>query len=998
MFATEFAEILARLQLQIPQWDKTRDDNELLTEIRRAFHTLKGSGRMLNRLALGDYAWAHEDMLNQVLAGDLPRSDKLAELLQRALAFLTQQQALFLDSTQSQPISQVEITVVQHFIASASLETDSQQSAQATEQAEPADTQQQSTEHVKVDQLTERDDSQIIRAMFREELPEQLQTIDRLMQDLSVNAKNTGAAQALERELHTLKGGARMAQLVQMADVAHEAEGLLAVTKQQGRNKQPATLDIELLQTQIDLISMLADEQALSDMPTAVHLTAPAAAHADKTAEVATEATETAELSGAGGSSAENKTSKTQHFDSYLERLLAEQAITLPDIGVLNQLDADKAQAEPGIVEEDQGATSLAREQVRLSASYLDKMIENANMLNIEQHTLNERLHAIHEDVGEFSRTAARLKHLLRSLELETEAQVNAGYQNSAQNPSLTTPDNDHFDPLEMDEYSEIQRLSRALAESLNDLVNIEGDLNAQLRSASEFVKQSLYNSSGLHHDLLATRLVEVAVLAPRLRRILRQTAAELGQKVTLELSGEDLKLDRHLLQRMTAPIEHLLRNAVSHGIEPNAEREHLKKPAVGKISLAIYREENEVVFCIRDDGRGLDSERILQRARAMKLVTHDAELSRQEIHRLILHPGFSTAEAINQIAGRGVGMDVVNAEVKALGGQLAIDSDVGKGATFTIRLPFTMASNPVLFVTVQEQSYALPLGALQGLNRADGATLAQYMGQHNKRLAFNDEDYPVYYLGAALGYEQVALNIREEAMYPLIYTRVGDERIAWVVDSVQGRRDVILQSLGVLFKQCHFYASATITPEGEVVMVPDMAELTGRMLMTAPQSGEQQDVTDSAVSSDLSGQQRQPPQIMVVDDSVTVRKVTEKFLLRENFRVVTARDGVEALEKLDNITPDLLLLDIEMPRMDGFELLGALRSHERWRSVPVIMVSSRTAEKHRSHALQLGANDFLGKPYQDQALLAHIAQQLAQGEGSVAGVENDANAERETL
>ena len=218
--------------------------------------------------------------------------------------------------------------------------------------------------------------------------------------------------------------------------------------------------------------------------------------------------------------------------------------------------------------------------------------------------------------------------------------------------------------------------------------------------------------------------------------------------------------------------------------------------------------------------------------------------------------------------------------------------------------------------------------------------------------------------------------------MYPLIYTQVGGERIAWVVDSVQGRRDVILQSLGVLFKQCHFYSSATITPEGQVVMVPDMAELTGRMLGVSAQQADQQggDVEKVGMNS-AKAVQRQclHPKIMVVDDSVTVRKVTERFLLRENYRVASARDGVEALEKLDSIVPDLVLLDIEMPRMDGFELLSALRAHERWHSVPVIMVSSRTAEKHQAHALRLGANDFLGKPYQDQTLLAHIERQLTQ-------------------
>ncbi|MGB0848115.1 MAG: response regulator, partial [Thiolinea sp.] len=326
-----------------------------------------------------------------------------------------------------------------------------------------------------------------------------------------------------------------------------------------------------------------------------------------------------------------------------------------------------------------------------------------------------------------------------------------------------------------------------------------------------------------------------------------------------------------------------------------------------------------------------------------------------------------------SQISGRGVGMDVVNSEIKAMGGNLLIDSTPGVGTSFTIRLPFTMAANPVLFVDVQDQPYAIPLGSIQGLSRIDAETLQQHLGRDEKLLRFNDEDYPVHYLGSALGHER-RFAIKPDAMYALVYTRAGGYCVAWVVDAVQGRRDIILQSLGALFKTCHFYSAATITSEGDVVMVPDMLELTERML-TTPDTERLR--AETLPEETVEAVVHEIPHIMIVDDSITVRKVTEKLLRHENFVVETAKDGLEALEKLDSFEPDLMLLDIEMPRMDGFEVLSAVRANERWSRVPIIMISSRTAEKHRDHAEQLGATDFLGKPYQSQALLEHIGKYL---------------------
>ncbi|HPY40169.1 MAG TPA: response regulator, partial [Thiolinea sp.] len=822
-------------------------------------------------------------------------------------------------------------------------------------------------------------ENQLVWSMFREELPDQLQTIDTCMQTLNVKPADWEVRRSLERELHTLKGGARMARLMDLGDLAHDAETLL---EKLGRHASPQEVAAKLrsLQGLVDQINSLAEKYMALDAapaeqdtvksvtiePVIEAVQAPKAEPVKQQAPVERikqEATDSPEVY----LNAPKINAPVKTYDSLLERLLAEKAQSLPDLSVLVEKKSENKQVVTQL--SDEANAALAQEQIRLPAVYLDKMIDRAGNLNMQQNALSERLQIMTDDVGEFSRTASRLKQLLRSLELETEAQIHAGYRQSA----AAQHKGAEFDPLEMDQYSELQRLSRALAESLNDLVNIEADLGVQLRNSSTVLKDALSSSRYLHQDLLETRLVEAMVIVPRLKRIVRQTSTELGREVNLEVDGEAFKLDRHLLQRMTAPIEHLLRNAVSHGIEPSQERTILGKPAHGQITLKVFREDTEIVFQVQDDGRGLNRKRLRAKAEELGLVRPQDTLSDQETMRLILRPGFSTAGAISQISGRGVGMDVVSSEVKALGGHLQIASGEGQGTLFTMRLPFAMAANPVLFVGTHSQTYALPLGYVQGLSRLDLNKVREHLDQANKFIAFSGSDYAVRYLGSLLE-PGTQLVLQDDHVYPVVYVRTsGGHCIAWIVDKIFGRREVVLQSLGNLFKDSRFYSSATITSDGEVVLLPDMADLALRV------SGLATNIEPSEKAFVIPAPERhERPHILVVDDSITVRKVTEKLLISENMLVGTAKDGLEALEMLDKFDPDLILMDIEMPRMDGFEVLETVRQNPDWNHVPIIMISSRTAEKHQQRAEQLGANSFLGKPYQNQELMALIRRYLA--------------------
>ena len=1102
IFVEEITEIQANFQEWIPQWLQQQTYSELLKDIRRGYHTCKGSGRMAGALALGDYAWAHECMLNRVLEKTLPINERCCELLNQSTQYLTKRLDFFLTATQTDADAKAEIKKVEDFIRdpnivvssepdlllfdsiiqleakapattveesspelanaafiiadteiidetlpsfsakleytddflSPSLDDGSSDSflmaaevfasslpelTQAAEmsaiikpepeseltlsaapvedftwlavhqpeaETEPelaaTDANPQSADQAPLEALVslppkfdDQAENQLVWTMFREELPDQLRSMDHWMQALNAKPADWEIRRSLERELHTLKGGARMARLTDLGDLAHQAETLLEKLGRHASPQEVAT-KLRLLQSLVDQINSLAETYLRLEQAPALEAFVPAAEAKLKSEPVIQPSVPTEskqqDVSASLGTylNAPSLHSPVKTYDSLLERLLAEKASSLPDNAVLIEKKPETKQVTPSL--NDEASAALAQEQIRLPAVFLDKMIDRAGSLNMQQNTLSERLQLMTDDVGEFSRTASRLKQLLRSLELETEAQIHAGYRQSAAAQNKVAD----FDPLEMDQYSELQRLSRALAESLNDLVNIEADLGVQLRNSNAVLKDALSSSRYLHQDLLETRLVEAMVIVPRLKRIVRQTSSELGRDVNLEVEGESFRLDRHLLQRMTAPIEHLLRNAVSHGIEPPQERLILGKAAQGMLSLKVFREDTEIVFQVQDDGRGLHRKRLLAKAEELGLIRAQESLSDQEVLRLILRPGFSTAHTISQISGRGVGMDVVGSEVKALGGHLQISSVEGQGTLFTMRLPFAMAANPVLFVGTQSQTYALPLGYVQGLARLDLNKVREHLDQTDKFIAFSGHDYVVRYLGALLE-PGSQLVLQDEHVYPVVFVRTsGGHCIAWIVDKIFGRREVVLQSLGSLFKESRFYSSATITSDGEVVLLPDMADLALRV-SGASSSKSSVEANDKTLAMKAS-EQHERPHILVVDDSITVRKVTEKLLISENMLVGTAKDGLEALEMLDKFDPDLILMDIEMPRMDGFEVLETVRQNPNWNHVPIIMISSRTADKHQQRAEQLGANSFLGKPYQNQELMALIRRYLA--------------------
>ena len=504
----------------------------------------------------------------------------------------------------------------------------------------------------------------------------------------------------------------------------------------------------------------------------------------------------------------------------------------------------------------------------------------------------------------------------------------------------------------------------------------LQSALDDLTRQAETLLLQQSRVSSDLQEGLMRTRMVPFDSVVPRLRRLMRQTAGELGKRAQLRVEGAQGEMDRNVLDRMTAPLEHMLRNSLAHGIETPADRAGSGKNEEGTVNIGISREATEVVIRVTDDGRGMDRDAIRRKAIERGLMKPDAQLSDRDLFGFVLETGFSTAETVSKIAGRGVGMDVVHSEIKQLGGSLSIDSTRGKGTQFTVRLPFTLAVTQAILVRLGEHLFAVPMSSVQGVVRIRREDLDARMHQPNPSYGYGGDDYTIYEMHDLLG--TVSHRASDDAQVPLLMIRSGDQRAAVRVDAVLGSREVVVKSVGPQISSVPGIFGATIMGDGSVVMILDMAPLVRKVaaLRQTVIDEQGQEVPYVPTPTPVVVERRQPL-VMVVDDSITMRKVTSRVLERNDMEVATAKDGLDAVEKIQDRIPDLVLLDIEMPRMDGYEFATYMRNDPRLKAVPIIMITSRTGEKHRQRAMEIGVDRYLGKPYQEADLLRNVDEIL---------------------
>ena len=839
------------------------------------------------------------------------------------------------------------------------------------------------------DEVEEADYDAEIAAIFTEESAELLEEADQALISWSKD-RSQQPMDELKRHLHTLKGGARMAGITAMGNLSHELETLL-ISVDEGRVKATPAVE-DLLQRSIDELHRMRDtvmsgksvkssaalEQRIQQANAGFEVADDAEveiAPTDSSVEIAPSseftiepvdtvsmvivdsplADELAELA------KETDASSQEGFEPVAEPEPVPEPEHIPEPEP-EPAPEPEPEPEPEVEKKAPADVRSIRSQetrqefARIDAELLEDLLNAAGEISIYHSRLSQQVNTFDFHVEELEQTIARLREQLRKLENETEAQIMHSHQDT-----LVARD---FDPLELDRYSTIQQLSRALAESASDLGSLKDLLQAVTTEAEGLLVQQSRVTAELQDGLMRTRMVPFERHVGRLTRLVRQASNEANKRAELVVEGASGELDRQVLDKMLPPFEHMLRNSIVHGIEDSAERQAAGKPAVGRIAIRLHREGAEMVIDVADDGAGLDVDAIRRKAYELDLLKPDSKVTDEEIMQLILAPGFTTASTVTQTAGRGVGMDVVANEVKKLGGSLRISSVTGQGTNFTVRLPFTLAITQALIVRTGDEIYALPLPTVEGVARIPRAELENLLSQTEPSYQYGERSYKFRHLGMYLG-GQAAKLPEDEAFVPVILIQAGEYSAALLVDEMLVSREIVVKAVGPQLASIRGVSGATILGDGSIVLILDIHALvrTG-----AP-------VVEIRKSVPTPSDDR--PLALVVDDSITVRRVTERFLQRNGMRCATAKDGLDAISVMQEVKPDIILLDIEMPRMDGYEFASHVRNDDRVSDVPIIMITSRVGDKHRARAIELGVNDYLGKPYQDTQLLEAIRRQF---------------------
>ncbi|MBL8479902.1 MAG: response regulator, partial [Sterolibacteriaceae bacterium] len=569
-----------------------------------------------------------------------------------------------------------------------------------------------------------------------------------------------------------------------------------------------------------------------------------------------------------------------------------------------------------------------------------------------------------------------RLRKQLREVEIQAESQMMS-------QQALASERAQEFDPLEFDRFTRFQEVTRMMAESVNDVATVQQNLMRNLDQANAAIAAQARLSRELSQRLMGVRMVPFESLAERLHRVVRQAAKDTGKRANLDIRHGQTELDRSVLDKMAGPLEHMLRNSIAHGLEDPATRAAASKDTIGQITLSLAQEGNEIVMSISDDGAGLNFERIRRRAIERGLLAADDESDEAALSQLILHSGFSTAEEVTALAGRGVGMDVVRNETASLGGRIEVNSTTGKGATFRVYLPLTLAVTQAVLVTFGNRHYAIPSSMIEQATEQRPEAAAKIRAAGGTDWLGNR--YPYHYLGELLGSAQTTP--QQERRHWILLVRGGTDRVALEIDSLSGTREVVVKSVGPQLARVPGLAGATVLGNGEVALIINPIALAAHSMERRAVSGP--DLAPGDTPPLAAPATAAPPPaaastvsaaVMVVDDSLTVRKISGRLLARHGYNVLTAKDGVDALEQLATALPDVMLLDIEMPRMDGFDLARSIRGDSRLKHIPLIMITSRTADKHRQMAAEIGVDHYLGKPYDEDDLLACIRDCLEKG------------------
>lgn len=966
IFLEEADELLAGIDEDLNTWSKKQDDTTSLNNLMRHLHTLKGGANMIAALHIGLIAHELESIYERVIRQQIAVTPALIQIIRlvqdnvsdriqsiredgidypapEAIAILQNIQVLVSGQAVAAAESAntvVEVAEVQATsISEPQLEESATTEHPATDLAEAEELLEilespEATEDIPVERSEEDELKSIVEESFLEESEEILANAEKLLNQWFDQRSDRSLLLQLQRAAHSIKGGARMIDVEEVASIAYELETTFEqfAVYQFNSNAYDGLLQKTLvwLRQAIFQHDYNGFDQLYSSLKKI--------AYVDVTAQLP------------------ERLAKTDNL------------VVSTDFGFV---EGDGTEP-PQMMGEwaNSGTSDSNNEMIRISADLVEKMIDLSGENSINRSRIEMDLGQLGNTLNEMELAIKRLADQLRRMEGELESQIIA--KHGSENSRYAD-----FDPLEMDQYSSLNQLSKSLAESASDLVDFKSTLADKIRETEGLLLQQSRIQAEIQESLMRTRLVPFDRMLPRLQRIVRQTSTTLNRPAELIVQNTEGELDRNILERLVTPFEHMLRNAIDHGLEDTADRIALNKPEMGSIVLNISRQGTDVIVSFSDDGKGIDAEKIREKAMSLDLIKADQVIDQEEILQFIFHPGFSTAKAVTQISGRGVGLDVVQSEIKSLGGHVSVSSELGKGTIFTIRVPTTVAVSDALMVKVGDQQYAISLAQIDRIVRIAPTILESYFNSKDDYFKIDGANYKLRYLSEFVGNQPIPrLNNVGHSLPVLLIKGNSGQTIALLVDQLVGSRaQIVVKPIGQQFANVRVVAGATILGDGQVCLILDGQNVARQIQATqrVKQLNDQRDGSRNANARRL---------VMIVDDSVTVRKVTSRLLERQGYDIVTAKDGVDAIEQLENVRPDLMLLDIEMPRMDGFEVTNLVRHHDIHRDLPIIMITSRTGEKHRERAFSLGVTHYMGKPFQEAELLANIQQLIAEKQG----------------
>ena len=778
--------------------------------------------------------------------------------------------------------------------------------------------------------------------IFDEEAAELMPQLGGALRQWSARPDNQSARMEVLRALHTLKGSARLAGALRLGEMAHRIESEIEYIGSDSAGSQ----DFEPLLNRFDAMQHTLENLRKVDVepaPVAALFTAPQAVAPEVAAPVAAQAAvEAAALPE--------------------EKLPSALAVVTPVKGKI-MIPAPQATAR-------QPLRQAASASIRVRSQLLDRMVNQAGEVMITRSRLEVELSQLRSSLGDMSGNLNRLRQQLRDIELQAETQMQSRL---AQAKELQAG----FDPLEFDRFTRVQELTRMMAESVNDVATVQRTLQRTVEATEDDLIAQARQTRELQRDLLRTRMVEFEGISDRLYRVVRLASKETGKQVRLDLEGGTIEMDRGMLDRMTPAFEHLLRNCVAHGIETPEARAAAGKEAIGLVVVHLRQDGNDVSVEFSDDGAGLDLKRIREKALSLGLLTPDQVLGDQDAANMIFMPGFSTASEVTELAGRGIGMDVVRSEVNAVGGRIETSTVAGKGTHFKLILPLTTAVTQVVMVRAGNLSVGVPANVVETVRRTPAKELQQ--AYNTGVLDVGGESVPFFWSGALLQSSHRSVDVQAKTSSVVVF-RSAAQRIALHVDEVLGNQEVVVKNLGPQLSRLPGLAGMSVLASGAVVLIYNpvaLATIYGEQARALSSDKAEPQVLEASAAdrapSFVLPVAPQIPLILVVDDSITVRRVTQRLLQREGYRVALAADGLQALERLQDERPSVVLSDIEMPRMDGFDLARNIRGDARLKDLPIVMITSRIAEKHRDHARELGVDHYLGKPYAEEELMSLV-------------------------